>query len=198
MDFGADLITELASHPLLCQHLHLPLQSGDDRVLEAMGRGYSAQDYRRLVARVRAVWPEVSLTTDVMVGFPAEGEEEFAHTQRFVQEIGFSGLHIFAFSPRPYTAAAQLRARVPEAVKQARSKALFQLEQELFRAAAMRFVGTEAQVLFETRDPQSGCCEGLSEHYLRVQVESEVDVRDQLRTVRVEAWEPGRLLGRLV
>jgi len=194
MDVTPELIRALASHPSLCPHLHLPLQSGDDAILAAMGRGYTAAQFRQLPAQLRQVWPDVALTTDVMVGFPGETEQAFANTCRLVEEAGFAQLHIFCFSPRPGTTAAQLPGQVPEPVKQERSRRLFALARRLFSREAAKWVGREVRVLFERRDAE-GRWQGRTEQYFPVRIKSEADLRGQIRTLRVDGLGTDSLTG---
>ncbi|GAF95704.1 unnamed protein product, partial [marine sediment metagenome] len=105
----------------LCRHLHLPLQSGSDPVLKRMGRRYSAADYEEAVARVREAMPDVAITTDVMVGFPGETDEEFEESYRFCQRIAFANIHVFPYSQRPATPAALMPEKIDERVKKERS-----------------------------------------------------------------------------
>lgn len=194
-DIGSDLLEEISDHPRLCRHLHIPLQSGDDHILQAMNRGYSAQEYRDLIAAIRKVWPEVALTTDVMVGFPGESEEAFANTCRLIEEIGFSRLHVFRYSPRPQTTAANLPGQVSEEVKGQRSQELHVLGQKMFARFAERFIGEPVQVLFEQRNPDTKAWEGLTEHYLRVLVQADGDLLGELVWVRPKSVSGDHLLG---
>ncbi|MHB0936257.1 MAG: tRNA (N(6)-L-threonylcarbamoyladenosine(37)-C(2))-methylthiotransferase MtaB [Armatimonadota bacterium] len=159
------LVRSLAAHPALCHHFHICLQSGDDGVLRAMRRGYTTERYRRIIAKLRAAMPDAAFTTDIIVGYPGETDEAFRHTLDFVREIGFIKLHIFKYSPRPGTAAADLPDQIPEAVKEERRRALFALEQEIFRAYAEGLVGQTVEVLVEQTGPHG---DGLTPHYLRV------------------------------
>jgi len=167
MDFGEDLLSEIADHPRLCHHLHLPLQSGDDAVLAAMGRGYDSAEYAGLVLAIRSAWPDAAITTDVMVGFPGETEGQFERTARFVREMGFTRVHVFPYSPRPGTLAAQHPDQIAGHVKRERATRLLTIAKELAQAAARAWVGRKVSVLFEERD-REGCLRGLTEHYLRV------------------------------
>jgi len=159
------LVRSLASHPALCRHFHICLQSGDDGVLRAMRRGYTTERFRRIIAKLRAAMPDAAFTTDVIVGYPGETDEAFQHTLDFVREIGFIKLHIFKYSPRPSTAAAGLPDQVPESVKEARRRALFALEQEIFRAYAEGLIGQTVEVLVEQTGPRG---DGLTSQYVRV------------------------------
>lgn len=192
MDLDDELVAEMADHPRLCHHLHLPLQSGDDAVLAEMGRGYTSGEYRRLVERVREVWPQVALTTDVIVGFPGETAEQFERTVGFVREMGFTRLHVFPFSPRPGTAAAERRDRVPEEVRRAGAAELIGVGEELAERAAQAWVGRETQVLFEQQ--KRGRLTGLTEQYLRVWCEGPREWVGRIVAVRVEGTERGELV----
>lgn len=185
MDLSDALLAEIANHPRLCHHLHLPLQSGDDGVLAEMGRGYTTGEFAGLMARVRAAWPEVAVSTDVMVGFSGETEEQFRRTLGFVRAMQFSRLHVFPFSPRPGTPAAALK-DTPAAVKTARREEMLRVAQELAQGYAERWVGSGVEVLCEGRDREARLT-GLTEHYVRVRWEGP---REQVgEIVRVTARE---------
>lgn len=166
MDLTDDLFAEIADHPTLCHHLHLPLQSGDDTVLAAMGRGYTAADFASLVGRVRAVWSDAAITTDVMVGFPGETDEQFDHTLSFVREMAFSRLHVFPYSRRPDTPAADRADQVPSKTKRARTDAMLALADDLARAAAEKWFGRTVSVLIEERE-SGNLLAGHTPHYLK-------------------------------
>jgi len=192
MDVSDELIAEMADHPRLCHHLHLPLQSGDDGVLGAMGRGYTSGGYARLVSRIRSIWPDVAITTDVMVGFPGEAGDQFERTVVFVREVGFTGLHIFPFSPRAGTPAAERPDRVQEAVKRGRAERLIAAGKELAHDAALRCVGGDVRVLFEQE--KGGRLTGLTEHYRRAWCAGPRKWVGGIVTVKVEGVEGGELI----
>jgi tRNA-2-methylthio-N6-dimethylallyladenosine synthase len=129
-DLSERLIRAFAEVPALMPHLHLPLQSGSDRVLEGMRRGYTRAQYLELVGRLRAARPGIALTSDLIVGFPGESEEDFAETLRVMEEVVFDGVFSFKFSPRPGTVAARLPDPVPEPVREERLARLLALQQE--------------------------------------------------------------------
>lgn len=166
-EVDGDIVEMMASSGRICRHLHIPLQSGDDRVLGAMGRPYRTRDYAAVVEAVRRRVPDVAITTDVMVGFPGESDEEFARTCAFVDEMGFSRLHVFRFSRREGTPASSFPGQVPERVKESRAARLISLGKELALAYHRRFVGRMLPVLFE-RSSGDGHLEGLSDNYIRV------------------------------
>jgi tRNA-2-methylthio-N6-dimethylallyladenosine synthase len=152
-----ELIAAHAELPQLCRHVHLPVQSGSDRVLRRMLRRYSAADY---LARVRALTqavPGLTLSSDVIVGFPGETDADFEATLALVREAGFVSLFGFKYSPRPFTPALKLADDVPEELKDERLQRLFALAAELQQAHLARLVGSTQQVLIETRDPLHAC-----------------------------------------
>jgi tRNA-2-methylthio-N6-dimethylallyladenosine synthase len=135
--------------PVLARHVHLPVQSGSDRMLKRMIRRYSVDEYRERVALLRREVPGVTLSTDVIVGFPGETREDFAATLRLVDEVGFTGLFGFKYSPRPYTPAQKLDDDVSEAEKSERLAELFELSERIRRAHLERLVGSVQEVLVE-------------------------------------------------
>ena len=149
-DMREDVVRAHAELPSLCQHIHLPLQSGSSRVLKAMRRTYDRQRYLDRVALIREHVPDVALTTDIIVGFPGETEEDFEQTLSVVDEVGYDGAFTFVFSPRRGTEAAQLtEGVVPHPVKVARMQRLVELVQRRAHERAQRFVGRTLDVLVE-------------------------------------------------
>ncbi len=149
MGFRGDLVQAFAELPNLVEHVHLPLQSGSDRILKAMHRPYTAEKYRKLVARLRAARPGIALTTDVIVGFPGEEESDFAQTRELVDEIQFDNAFIFRYSPRAETPAAEMAAQLPEEVKEQRNKELLGVVDRSAHRAHERLVGENVEVLCE-------------------------------------------------
>jgi len=141
------LIDTYATNDKLVSHLHLPVQSGSDRVLAAMKRGYTALEYKSIARRLRARRPDLSLTSDFIVGFPGETEEDFEKTLRLVEDVAFDGAFSFAYSPRPGTPAVDLPDQVPADVKQARLERLQALLDRQYKANSERMVGTRQRVL---------------------------------------------------
>ncbi len=161
------LLEVMAGQPKVCPHLHLPLQTGDPDIWRAMQRPGTLDDVRKVAAAARRLIPDVSLTTDVMVGFPGETEEAFGNTLRVVEELGFVKLHVFRFSPRPGTPAARLPFQVDPSVKRDRSGRLRDLGDRLRRAWHRSQLGRTVDVLFEGPIPGSRLS-GITGHYLRV------------------------------
>ena len=145
-DMKADVIAAMAECPEVCEHLHLPAQSGSTRVLKAMRRTYGRERYLELVTRLRDGIPDLSLTTDLIVGFPGETEDDFAQTLSLVEEVRYDGAYTFLYSPRPGTeAAASLPDDVPPEVKRERIARLVEMVQRTAAERAARFVGIDAR-----------------------------------------------------
>ncbi len=147
MDFSDNLIQAYADIPALVDHLHLPVQSGSDRILEAMKRGHTAADYRERIRKLRAVRPNISLSSDFIVGFPGETEVEFEETMALIDEIGFDTSFSFIFSARPGTPAAGLADEIPETTKKAWLQTLQARIRDQAEAISQAMVGTEQRVL---------------------------------------------------
>ena len=198
-----DLTPELLAlweDPRLCRHLHLPLQSGCDATLRRMARRYSVGAYRELVGAVRERIPDVALTTDVIVGFPGETDAQFRESYAFVEEIAFSRLHVFRYSPRPGTIAAEAPDPVSPPVAQERGRALARLGRDLARRYHRRLVGRELTVLFEAsrEGPDGSVWSGLTDTYVRVTAPSVDDLHNALRGVHCEGADASGVWGRIV
>lgn len=164
-----EVIHRLSACDKLCPQFHLALQSGCDATLKRMNRRYTTADYRALCTTLREVFPRVALTTDIMVGFPGETEEEFRQSLSFVEEIGFSRIHCFAYSKRAGTPAAKAPNQVPHAEKLRRNRLMIETGQRCAQAYAQTLVGTQAEVLCETVRPD-GSVEGYTDTYVPVMV----------------------------
>ena len=145
----AEQLHAFAACEKFCPQFHLSLQSGSDTVLKRMHRRYSAAEYRALAEEIHRLFPDCALTTDVIVGFPGETDEEFAETMAFVQEIGFAKVHVFPYSQRTGTKAAEYPDQVPQPVKTARAAKLSQLANEIRRSHLAQMVGRQLSVLVE-------------------------------------------------
>jgi tRNA-2-methylthio-N6-dimethylallyladenosine synthase len=154
-DVPPRLIEAMRELPSVCEWLHLPLQSGDDEVLARMGRGYTAREYLDLVSRAREEIPGLTVTTDVMVGFPGETEAQFEHTYRLMETIRFDQAFTFKFSPRRGTAAEKMPDQVREPVKQERLQRLAEMVARVARQVNRRQVGEVLEVLVEEADPKA-------------------------------------------
>jgi len=200
MDITSELIEVMVAHEKICRHLHIPLQSGDDEVLKKMRRHYTVNDFRQLVRAIRRKIPDLALTTDVIVGFPGETDEQFYNTYRFVQEIAFARLHVFKYSPRRGTPAAEFSSQIPPPVKEERSKRLLVLGRKLAYFFALRQLGCRVQVLVEGPSGQhAGFYEGLTDDYLRVFFpSSSFNLRGELVTVLIEELQGTALKGTII
>ncbi|HEX2172178.1 MAG TPA: tRNA (N(6)-L-threonylcarbamoyladenosine(37)-C(2))-methylthiotransferase MtaB [Dehalococcoidia bacterium] len=189
-------LIEVLTDRRVCPHLHMSLQSGSERILSLMRRRYTASGYLAKVEQVRARVPDLAFTTDIIVGFPGETDEDFEETCRVSRLAGFAQIHAFRYSARAGTTAAGLPNLVPEPVKSSRAERLSALAGDLGREFVGRSLGQTRPVLFESRTP-GGSWTGLTDTYLRVEVESGRDLRGHLRPVRLEELAGDRLIGRL-
>ena len=191
------LLEHMARSSILCRHLHVPLQSGDDDVLCRMHRRYSVRDYTDWARKAVRMIPDVCLGTDVMVGFPGEGDVEFGHTVDVVHSLPFSYLHVFPYSERRGTASEKLDGKVHPRTIQARSRRLRTLSQAMRLTAYQGYIGKTVPVLFEQRDT-NGWWTGLTDTYVRVSVRTDKDLDNTLRMVRVAGLMDGKAIGELV
>jgi tRNA-2-methylthio-N6-dimethylallyladenosine synthase len=197
-DVDDGLIAAHAEEPKLMPFLHLPVQSGSDRMLAAMNRGHGADDYRRIVARFRAARPDLALSSDFIVGYPGESEEDFAQTLDLVREIGFAQAFSFKYSQRPGTPAAAAEGQVPEAVKDerlARLQALLRAQQDAFAAAQ---VGRTLPVLLERRGRHRGQLIGRSPYLLAVHLDAPEGAIGTIVPAAIVAAGPNSLAGRML
>lgn len=187
MDTGDDLLETMAELPRVCHHLHLAVQSGSDRVLERMRRRYTADGFRRLAARARELMPDLGLTTDLIAGFPGETDEDHRATLTFVEEVAFSRLHVFPYSPREGTPAARFPDRVPAEVKERRVRELIALGERLALAFHRRLVGRAVEVLVEDEAPEEGVRAGYTCNYVRVRFPGGEGLARRLMTLQTVA-----------
>jgi len=186
----------------LCPHLHLPLQAGTDRQLRRMARRCTTDSFRRLVQDARAAIPDLILTTDLIVGFPGETETDFAEGMQFVEDLRFAHAHIFPFSAREGTAAANFPDQLPTAVKKARLHQMQALVEQTGRTERARFVGQQRPVLWEGEgqvltDQPGRLWSGLTDNYLRVMAVApeQVDLHNVLTPVRIDELIQDTLMG---
>ena len=181
-----DLMTE---DTRLCPHLHLPLQSGCDKILKDMHRPYETNKFKSLLETIRDRIPGIAITTDVIVGFPGETEDDFATTCRFVKQCAFAKMHIFPYSMRRGTPAAARKDQVPEAIKKQRAEKLAELDREMQRSYFEANVGTVHTVLVEqpvtTENAAFALVEGLTDNYIRVEVSGNPGLCGEMVQVRI-------------
>jgi threonylcarbamoyladenosine tRNA methylthiotransferase MtaB len=194
-----DFIARLSKLDKICRHFHLSLQSGCDATLKRMNRKYTTDEYRAVVNTLRSTYPEVAITTDLIVGFPGETEEEFQSTVEFVRKLHFSGMHIFKFSPREGTPAAAHKNQVPPPVKERRSKIITAIADESEAQFKRRFLNRKMDVLFEQKAWEEGnIYEGLTDNYIRVVAESEEDIQGMLLSVELKNMKEDFMEGKIM
>ena len=198
-DITLKLIDIIESSDKICKHLHIPLQSGDDRILKAMRRDYDTAYYAELISHIRSRVPDIAITTDVMVGFPEEDENAFKNTYNFCKKMNFAAMHVFKYSVRHGTIAANFPNQVSSKEKEHRSRKLIALSQDMAKEYADKFKGKALEVLVERFLESEGCAEGISDNYLRVvfsdQEGKEID-KGSLVDIKIsDMRSDGKLLG---
>lgn len=187
----AKAISEL---PKVCDHFHLSLQSGCDKTLKEMNRKYDTEKYRQAAATLRKYLPHVALTTDIIVGFPGETEEDFQASYDFAKEIGFAKIHVFPYSPKRGTPAAARKDQLPNAVKSERSHKLIALSDQMAADFLREYVGQDVAVLYE-RMVEDGIYEGHTTNYIKVRGRSEKDLTNQICKTHITKAEGEELFG---
>lgn len=177
-------IKRLAAQEKLCPHFHLSLQSGCERTLARMGRHYTPEDYARVVHTFRENFDNCAITTDVMVGFPGETDDEFQESLKFVKRIDFAKVHVFPYSVRPGTKAANFKNQLPSNIKKIRSKEMIKETQASRETFLQSQIGREEDVLFETKEA-NGAFIGYTKNYTPVQVTSQTDLSGQIKKVKI-------------
>ena len=191
------LVDWMATSSKLCPYLHVPLQSGDDGVLQRMKRRYTRADFTAFIERVAARVPGVCLGTDALVGFPGEDESAFAATRLLLADLPLAYFHVFSYSERPHTYAQRYTDPVPPADIQARSRILRELSARKKAAFYRAYVGSTVRVLFE-RLENSGLYTGFSDNYLKVGVEASEDLSNRMAMVRLHDTRDGLAIGEVV
>ena len=194
IDISEDLFGALSDLRSFCEHLHMPLQSGSDPVLHAMNRPYTVREFSRLVERSRDLFPDIAISTDVIVGFPGETREQFDETLEFVRATEFSRLHVFKFSARKGTRAALMNGRVHPEEMSLRSEQLIRLGAHLMHQFHGRFVGRQLEILTEeSSKPPS--LEGMSRNYIRTEFTGDASDINEIVKVMVESASPSGCRG---
>lgn len=179
-----DELIDIFADKRMCQHLHMSLQSGSDSVLQRMGRKYSPKDYLDIVEKVYRVYPNFAFTTDVIVGFPGETDEEFKQTSDFVKKVGFLRVHVFRYSRRDKTKAATMKSQIDEPTKKLRAKKLAGICQIGEDGFKKKMIGEKLEVLFEKKLKNS-YYQGLASNYLKIRMKSQKDLTNTVKYVRV-------------
>lgn len=192
------LLTLMQEDARFCRHLHLPLQSGCDKTLQAMHRPYTTAKFKTLLADIKTKVPDIAITTDVIVGFPGETEADFETTCKFAESCGFSKMHIFPFSARKGTPAEKFAGAVTEAVKKERADILGRIDETMHKAFLQAMVGQTAEVLFE-QPAGEDYFEGLTGNYQRVFVKSGGrNLGGEILPVKITAFDGEKLFGEII
>lgn len=192
------LLTLMQEDARFCRHLHLPLQSGCDKILQAMHRPYTTAKFKTLLADIKTNVPDIAITTDVIAGFPGETEADFETTCKFAESCGFSKMHIFPFSARKGTPAEKFAGAVTEAVKKERADILGRIDETMHKTFLQGMVGQNAEVLFE-QPAGEDYFEGLTGNYQRVFVKSGGrNLGGEILPVKITAFDGEKLLGEII
>ena len=194
-----DLLKCLSAVPVLCPQFHLSLQSGCDRTLKAMNRHYNTAEYYELVRKIRKYFPDCSFTTDIMVGFPDESDEDFRESMEFVEKIGFSRVHVFRYSRRQGTPAYSMSGQVPEHIKSARAVEMNRIAEKSRKKYMRSLVGKTVEVLFE-RENCTDFHRGYATDYTLIKIpreNSEKSLRNQIFYVTIEESHSDFCTGRI-
>ena len=185
----------LKNNPKITSHIHLPLQAGSDKVLKDMNRKYDTNRFREIVNKIREARPDIALTTDVIVGFPTETDEEYIKSKEFIKEINFAKLHVFPYSVRNNTKAA-LMPQLADSIKKKRASDLIRLSDELEKNYYKKFIGSNLSVLFEQSNDDYTV--GHTSNYLEVRVNRDDNLISKIENVSLESLENGFIKGKIV
>lgn len=178
-----DVIDRLSKIKKLCPHFHLSLQSGSDSVLKSMNRPYTRNQYINIVKDIKGKIPNATITTDIMVGFPGETEEDFNDTLDIISEAEFLKVHVFPYSMRPGTRAASMKNQISKGVKNIRVKKIIELSSKVTENLLRSSIGKSYCILFEKKD-ENGFYEGYTENYIPVKIKSDKDLKGKFLTVK--------------
>lgn len=195
-DFGKDIVEAMDAVPGICEHVHLPVQSGSSRVLRAMARTYTREEYLEKIALIRAAKREISITTDIIVGFPGETEKDFEETLSLMETVQYDGAFCFKYSPRPNTPSLKMEDAIPEEEKSRRLGVLLEKQREIQRARNERLVGSVTQVMVEGKSRRESQWSGhtSSNKVVNFTSKREETLGDYVR-VRVSGVLPNCLIG---
>lgn len=197
-DFNEKLVDVMAANRRnICEYIHLPFQSGNTRILERMNRNYTREEYLEKIKMIKTRFPDVVLSTDIIVGFPGETEEEFLDTVSLVLEVGYETIFAFKYSPRPFTKAARFEDQVDEAEKERRLSYLFEKHDEWARKWVQRYEGTTLSVLVEGKDSKKGNMFGRSTQNKNVYFVGDESLIGQTVPIKITKAFPAVLRGEL-
>ncbi len=189
-----DELLDLLTDKRICNHLHIPLQSGDDRILKLMNRTYNSGHFSFKIKRISKRIPGISIGTDVIVGFPGEGDTEFQNTYTLLEHLPISYMHVFPFSSRPGTFASQMPDKTSPGTKKERAQRLALLSERKKAGYMLEHIGKTLDVLIEDSN-MDGTCSGITGNYLKVIVPSGSHTRGSLISVRIQGIQKGKLIG---
>lgn len=187
-----DFLERLVKLNKICHHFHLSLQSGCTKTLQAMNRKYTTDEFENIVKLLREVYKDVILTTDIIVGFPGETDEDFNETYEFLKRIKFYKMHVFKYSPRKGTKAADMKEQVDGNIKEKRSRVLLELSDKNEAEYNKEYIGKEVEVLFEEKD--GSFYKGHTKNYIMVWYETEENLENSLKQVKIKKAEKDHLL----
>ena len=182
-----EIIDLIGSNEIIVDHLHVPLQAGSDATLKRMNRKYTTAEYLEKINKIRSYLPNIAFTTDVIVGFPGETDEEFEETYNFIKQVNYSELHVFPYSPRKNTPAAKMKDQVNDQIKHERANRLLQLSKELDHEFALKQIGKTLKVLFEKRDGEYLI--GHAGDYLKVKVKTADNLIGEIVTIKIDKYD---------
>lgn len=182
-----EIIDLIGSNEIIVDHLHVPLQAGSDATLKRMNRKYTTAEYLEKINKIRSYLPNIAFTTDVIVGFPGETDEEFEETYNFIKQVNYSELHVFPYSPRKNTPAAKVKDQVNDQIKHERANRLLQLSKELNHEFALKQIGKTLKVLFEKRDGEYLI--GHAGDYLKVKVKTADNLIGEIVTIKIDKYD---------
>ena len=190
-ELSDELLMYMKEEPKIARHLHIPIQTANNTVLKNMNRPYDVEWFKQRVAYIRSLMPDISISTDVITGFPQESEEEFADTMKNIKEINFSFLHVFPFSKRDNTVAAKMSGHIENKVKKERAGKLIEISKELYDNYKERFIGKEVDVLLEKME--DGYLFGHTIEYLPVYVKGNPEDLHKMKKVVIQTFENDKL-----
>lgn len=191
-----NLIDFIADSDKICRHLHIPVQSGDDRILESMRRKHNAAFFEEIIEYTAKKIPDIGIGTDVMVGYPTEGIDDFKNTKKLLANLPVSYFHVFTYSDRKGTGSYNLKPKVDHHVKKERNRIMIEVGERKKMAFYDSFLGREVDVLFE--ECHNGMWEGFSDNYMRIAVKSDSNLKNELRCVRLTEIKNQKILGEIV
>lgn len=191
-----EFLTKIKSLPKLCPHFHMSLQNGSDKILHAMNRKYTSKEYFAATEKLKNIFENISLTTDIIVGFPGETDNDFKQTCDFAKQIGFSKIHVFPFSPRKNTRAYNFSNKIDGSVKKIRTAELISLSQELSNQYIKKFIGKKLSLLVEEKSNNKFI--GYTENYIKVATKNHHNLINKIVEVNITGVNNNYALGKII